>query len=329
MLLSVIVPIYNVEKYLRTCVESVLTQTYRDFELILVDDGSKDNCGIIVDEYASRDTRVIVVHQQNMGLVSARKAGLQKATGEYIVVLDGDDWLEENALACVAAAIKKHRTEIVCFGFFFADGITAKPRSLVDKEIICSKHTLEKEYYPTMMQGNRPQSITQTLWGKAFCRPLYEKYQNAVDNRITMGEDGVVVFPCMYEAESICFLPECLYCYRSNPDSMVRSKKKLISWEGALLRIQHLKTQLPLEKFGLHRQLGCYAAHAIMNVVLTQLSHRTYSEVKAETRQYLSSSELMEIIRQGKYAGSLHEKMAQAALRSRSIWLIKLFSILR
>ena len=93
LLFSVIVPVYNVEEYLSKCIESVLGQTYTQFELILVNDGSTDNCGKICDEYAAKDRRIRVVHKENGGLVSARQKGAGEATGDYVCCLDGDDWL--------------------------------------------------------------------------------------------------------------------------------------------------------------------------------------------------------------------------------------------
>ena len=98
MLFSVIVPIYNIEKYIRRCIDSVLLQSFTDFELILVDDGSPDRCGAICDEYAKKDERIKVIHKENGGLVSARQAGIKVASGDYIFHLDGDDAVLPDAL---------------------------------------------------------------------------------------------------------------------------------------------------------------------------------------------------------------------------------------
>ena len=97
-MVSIIVPIYNVEQYISKCIESILAQTYRDFELILVDDGSPDNCGKICDEYAKQDSRVHVIHQENSGLSAARNAGIDDAKGEYIMFVDSDDFITDNML---------------------------------------------------------------------------------------------------------------------------------------------------------------------------------------------------------------------------------------
>ena len=115
--LSAIAPIYNVEEYLPRAIESILNQTYKNLEIILVDDGSTDHCGLICDEYAKKDSRIIVIHKENGGIASAIKAGAQAATGEYTIVFGPDDWLERNAYEMVAADIEKYHPDIVSFGW--------------------------------------------------------------------------------------------------------------------------------------------------------------------------------------------------------------------
>lgn len=104
---SVIVPVYKVEDYLERCIKSILQQTYKDFELILVDDGSPDNCGIMCDEFAKKDDRIIVIHQENAGLSAARNAGLAIARGKYILFVDSDDWILESTTIKLADIINK------------------------------------------------------------------------------------------------------------------------------------------------------------------------------------------------------------------------------
>ena len=115
MLFSVIVPIYNVEEYLYECIDSVLSQTFKDFKLILVDDGSPDKCAAICDAYAEKDKRVVVIHKPNGGLVSARQAGMKKASGEYIVNVDGDDFISSDMLSEAYYIIQKCNPDIVGF----------------------------------------------------------------------------------------------------------------------------------------------------------------------------------------------------------------------
>ena len=117
MLFSVIIPIYNVQKYLKRCIDSVLSQTFDDYELILVDDGSKDDCGTICDDYAKTNEKIKVIHKQNGGLVSARQAGIQVAAGEYVFHLDGDDAILPDALESAYEIIEKYHPDMVSFSY--------------------------------------------------------------------------------------------------------------------------------------------------------------------------------------------------------------------
>ena len=118
---SIIVPVYNIENYIRVCVESILAQTYESFELILVDDGSKDNSGILCDEYAAIDSRVKVIHKENGGVSSARNTGLQQAKGKWIMYVDGDDWIEPDMIESLIEAAKATEADLV-FGDYMKYG---------------------------------------------------------------------------------------------------------------------------------------------------------------------------------------------------------------
>ena len=108
---SIIVPIYNVEQYLRRCIDSLLAQTYTNIEIVLVDDGSPDNCGDICDEYAQTDTRIKVIHKKNCGLSAARNSGIEAVSGEWVTFIDSDDWLETDAIECLMGLTDGERIE--------------------------------------------------------------------------------------------------------------------------------------------------------------------------------------------------------------------------
>ena len=137
--ISVIVPVYNVEKYLRKCIESILNQTFREFELILVDDGSTDSSGKICDEYALKDSRIKVIHKENGGASSARNAGLDVAKGEYIGFVDSDDWIEMDMYGELYRLIKENNTDISVCGINNIKDIKYKNENLKEKIQIIKK----------------------------------------------------------------------------------------------------------------------------------------------------------------------------------------------
>ena len=163
--ISVIIPVYNVSQYLRRCVDSVINQTYSDLEIILVDDGSPDDCPQICDEYAKKDERIIVIHKPNGGLSSARNAGLEAASGEYIGFVDSDDWIEADTFEYCIGLITKYNANAVQFDIELStksDIIISQPAEVVnvyhDKEIL--------EYYLD--------SSTRRSGGFSVCRCLFE-----------------------------------------------------------------------------------------------------------------------------------------------------------
>ncbi|MBQ3194486.1 MAG: glycosyltransferase [Oscillospiraceae bacterium] len=137
-LISVIVPVYNVERYLARCVDSILAQTYENLQIILVDDGATDASGNICDEYAAKDSRITVIHKKNGGLSSARNAGIEAARGEYLAFVDSDDWIEPEMYACLLALLKKYDAELVCAGRYDVNGTTGeKKNGLCPREEAC------------------------------------------------------------------------------------------------------------------------------------------------------------------------------------------------
>lgn len=117
-LVSVIVPVYKVEKYLHRCIDSIINQTYKNLEIILVDDGSPDNCGKICDEYAEKDNRIKVIHKSNGGLSSARNAGLDVANGDYVYFVDSDDYIDTKLVEDNLNLAIEHDADMVCFNYF-------------------------------------------------------------------------------------------------------------------------------------------------------------------------------------------------------------------
>lgn len=223
-MISVIVPVYNVEKYLRQCMDSILNQTLRDIEVICVDDGSTDASAGILDRYAEMDRRVKVIHKENGGLVSARKTGLKAAKGVYIGYVDSDDWIEPDMYEKLLAVLADGKADIAMCGRFEDTGNVSKavyhgmPGGYYDKEAL-----LEKVYPGMIVNGAFfAWGIFPGVWDKLFRRDKLEPFQMAVDERITMGEDAACTYPAVLNADGIYILHECLYHYRQSASSMVK-----------------------------------------------------------------------------------------------------------
>ena len=141
--LSIIVPIYNAEKGIRRCIESILQQDYEDFEAILLDDGSQDGSAKILDEYALKDKRIHVVHKKNSGVSDTRNQGMRIAKGEYIQFMDADDWLAENAMKVLVNAIEESEADLVVVDFYRVVGKSVSRKGSISvKEVLVYKNIL-------------------------------------------------------------------------------------------------------------------------------------------------------------------------------------------
>lgn len=219
--ITVIVPVYKVENYLSACIDSILAQTFKDFELILIDDGSPDNSGIICDNYAKKDRRVSVIHQVNQGLSSARNAGLDIAKGEYITFIDSDDVVTNDFLNVMFTVASNESVDItICEMFKFEIDSQIELNRYVRKQPTeCLKMT-NKEVCIQLYRGG----IRVNAWGKLYKTELFEK------RRFPFGrvhEDQAIVPLVCYEADSIVLVNLNLYGYRIRPESITREKFSL------------------------------------------------------------------------------------------------------
>ena len=223
-MISVIVPIYNVKDYLIPCIESIINQIFTDLEIILVDDGSTDGCSEICDKYQEIDSRILVIHKENEGLVSARKAGLKAAHGSYIAYVDGDDWIEPIMYEHMYQELCRQDADIVMCGRYEDTGKISREVFHGIPEGRYGKEELINYVYPQMIVGDDffEWMIFPGLWDKLFRRKCVEMFQYMVDNRITMGEDAACTYPCLLNADSIYIIHQCLYHYRQTTSSMVK-----------------------------------------------------------------------------------------------------------
>ncbi len=325
MLFSVVVPIYNVEAYLHQCIESVLSQTYDDFELILVDDGSPDNSPAICDAYAKQDARIKVIHKENGGLVSARIAGAKEANGEYICCLDGDDWLHPSHLEKLEKVISETKPDVVCFGNY---------KAYEDREVVCkfpfrpgyyTKQDMENTFYSYLIQKENATYFPVSIWNKAFKRSLYVGEQLSIDPVIKIGEDGACTLPIVYKANSMYVLEDCLYYYRQNAASMTKNRKAF-NWNGPKLIAEHLHNRINLDDYDFRAQWHRKTVHELFLVVVSQFYRKeSYFAITKDIRAHLKDPIYAEAIAKAKFKG-FKGKMALLALKYRLMLLMKLWS---
>lgn len=207
-MVSVIVPVYNVEQYLRRCVDSILAQTVPDLEIILVDDGSTDISGDICDEYAAREPRVRVCHKPNGGLTSAWKAGLALASGKYTGFVDSDDWIDPDMYERMLALAKREQADVTVCGlvFDFEDPKIPKREEISNfKKEVYSRAELE-ELFPTLLNDGyffgrtlQPARVT-----KLFRTELLRANVKYCEDRVALGEDMQLTFPVLLDTRKLC-----------------------------------------------------------------------------------------------------------------------------
>lgn len=225
--LSVIVPVYNVEDYIRRALDSLVGQTYTNLEIILVDDGSTDQSGAICDEYGKKDDRIKVIHKQNGGIVSARKAGINMATGEYAINLDPDDWIEADAYENAIKIIEKYHPDMVAFGMKkeFANLVEEQPVRM--KKGFYSKEEFWKSFCKSVSNELFfSQPIAMTQCDKVVKTELFKKHEFEVDEHLKKNVDDAVIFPMLLDMESIYIDTSCRYHYCVRNSSILWQKNK-------------------------------------------------------------------------------------------------------
>lgn len=181
---SIIVPVYNAEKTIGRCVDSILNQEYTDFELLLVDDGSKDTSGAICDEYAREDERVRVIHKENSGVSDSRNMALDMATGSYLQFLDADDWITPNATRLFVETAQQYNCDMVIADFYRVVGERVSHKGAIEEDGV-----LTREEFATEMMQNPADFYYGVLWNKFFRRDIVEEHKLRMDSKISWCED--------------------------------------------------------------------------------------------------------------------------------------------
>ena len=275
---SIIVPIYKVEDYIRECIDSILAQTYPYFELILVDDGSPDNCGRICDDYAKGDNRIKVVHKVNGGISSARNAGLEVAKGEWIMHVDGDDWIEPDMIESLIEAAQVTGADLV-FGDFMKYGPSAGYNKLPtwgsDK-----KKSMSNYLAYTMT----------TIWGSIAKRSLYADHSLKSPEGISYCEDFHLIVRLCHFAKKVVNVHRPFYHYRYRPTSIMSnmSRKTEADEQWAYQdTIRFFKEQGVYEDY--RKVMSWRVLKSAQELLLDPAGHKRFMELFNDGREFIFS----------------------------------------
>lgn len=222
MLLSIIVPIYNVEEYLPRCLDSILAQTFTDYELILVDDGSPDSCGEIIDAYAQIDPRIITIHQKNGGVSAARNAGLRIARGKYVGFVDPDDYIVPTRYEAIITAVEQNQAQLGICNFRAVDDYEDPnpfAKNISPELSVLNKRETAEELF------HIPPSIYGSVVNKVFVRELIK---DGFDSNIKICEDNFFCLNYINHIERSVWVKAPLYYMVNRPGSATRSGSRMI-----------------------------------------------------------------------------------------------------
>ncbi len=222
-LISIIIPVYNGEKYLSKCIDSILSQTYQNLEIILVDDGSIDSSPKICDEYSKKDNRIKVIHKKNGGVSSARNIGIAESTGDYIGFVDSDDYIELNMYENLFKALKDNNTEISMCGY------NELENNKITKSIIPNQNTISGE---ELLKDIFEELFRPVVWNKLFKRCLFFNGSNQIcfPENVTFGEDALMIVSILNATDNISIVHKALYNYNIFNNSLshnLTDEKKL------------------------------------------------------------------------------------------------------
>ena len=304
-LVSIIVAKKKKKKYLRQCLDSLVAQTYQNLDIILVDDGSTDQSGCICDEYGIKDVRIRVVHKKNEGLVMARKTGLHMAIGKYCVYVDGDDWLESEAVQILMDYREKYQADVVIGNYSRYDGQKKIPHENFVQERLYADENLISGIYSNMLYDSQYHDfgVSPNVWGNLYQRETLLEIQEEVPNEVTYGEDVAVLYFLLFKSRRVGIIDAAVYNYVVNLESMTKSyhQNQTKSTTVLLNYLYHKVEKVPYPDF--KKQLNNYAIR-IMNANFENEARqglKYFRDGKERLVRFEQEVGILEIIKSGNY----------------------------
>ena len=291
---SVIMPVYNGEKFIDDAIHSVCAQTYDNWELIIVNDGSKDNTADVLKKYEI-NSQIKIIHKENGGLVSARQAGIKIAKGDYVYNLDSDDAISEDALLSAYEIIKSTDAEIVSFSYIYCkeDGQEEVVNDLAD-EGLYNKEEMEKYIYPKLLSDKNMEHLFYFLSGRAVKRTLLTPYQLTVSTSISQGEDISCIVPCFLEAERVYMSKKAIYRYTVRNDSLSTSfnTKQIMQIAETIEGLRKTIVKKSDDFDGQLARYSCYMCFAILAAAAEGNHFKSIKEIKNTISNSLHMSQI-------------------------------------
>lgn len=285
-MISIIVPVYNVEKYLEACIRSIVNQTYKDIEILCVDDGSTDNSGKICEEWKKKDARIKVYHKINGGLMAAWQYGVERANGEYIGFVDSDDWIDADMYETMASCVKREKCDLICVALQcnYSDG-SIKKETINIKERLYLKEEIRTIIFPKLLTSKKFHNrfISPNRVTKLFRRELLLKIIGDCFTDVSIGEDLVATFNYLQICDSIYFIENYYpYHYRINVDSMIQ-KFDIKKYE----QIQKLRTCLltsntKYKNYDFTAQINADFIDLYLKTIESQILHSNTKDAKRD-----------------------------------------------
>lgn len=255
---SVVVPVFNVDKYLEECIQSLLTQTYPDLELILVDDGSQDSSGQICDRFAGHNVRVRVIHKPNGGLSSARNAGIRASRGDRVCFVDGDDWVEPTYVERLVSAAETSGADIAVCGFLVEEGDRRERVGFRRDGLLGAEDAVRSLYGPDYL-------AMTVVWNKIFPRKLF---QECVFSEGMVHEDEQIIATLFLGVSRIVCVSEHLYHYRKRPQSITETQSSVVTMDAVSAYEERLDL---LRRMSVGEDLVQLTVKRLLGIVLAQL----------------------------------------------------------
>ena len=338
-LVSVVVPIYNVEKYLDRCINSIVSQTYSNLEIILVDDGSPDNCPSICDEWAKKDSRIVVIHKENQGLGMARNTGIDHANGAYIYFFDSDDYIEPDTIESCLQAANDNNADLVVFGHddvtvdmkLLATHIPNPPKKLFVGNEITDK-LLPNSIYCNLQNGE-DWNMVMSAWNKFYSMDIIKKSSwRFASEREIISEDFYSLTELYGYLNRVCIIDKVFYHYTVNTSSLSRSYRpdrfeRIKSFHASMVSLSEKMDVRDIIEQSINGVTFGITVGAMKQIVASDMSFkRRYSELK----KIIKDKFLKKLIKNTDYSGAgLQKKLLYAATKYNLVLLCFLFIYLK